>query len=259
MNLHPERIHERLRRLAEVDVRRRVFGSMAHNYDLNPKLDEAAVAEFERQHGIRLPKDYRFFLTHIGNGGAGPAYGVFALGHDEDGPWTEHSSVGELNQEFPHTDSWNLDASFWDLEPELPPGIPEDETQRRIEEWDQRMCEHYWTASITNGAIPLADLGCGLSQRLVLTGPQRGFVWNDLRADHAGLTPAVDDNGRPLTFTAWYLAWLDRAEQTDFKRDVPRHPVQSERMSRRQELLVLALLVAAGTLLGLAVYRYCCQ
>jgi len=38
------------------------------------------VAIFELDLSIELPNEYRSFITKAGNGGAGPAYGVFPLG-----------------------------------------------------------------------------------------------------------------------------------------------------------------------------------
>lgn len=61
------------------DVRNEVFGASSHKYRLKSPASETAVQEFERNHGIRLPEEYRNFLMLVGNGGAGPYYGIYGL------------------------------------------------------------------------------------------------------------------------------------------------------------------------------------
>jgi len=77
--LDPTYIRDSLRRLARAMPN--VFGAGEHEFKLNPPRSEAEVTAFEAKHGIRLPGDYRQFIAEIGNGGAGPYYGVSQLGH----------------------------------------------------------------------------------------------------------------------------------------------------------------------------------
>lgn len=65
-------------------IRPAVFGSDQHQWALNEPLSEKAIADFERGLSIRLPNEYRSFITGVGNGGAGPFYGVFPLGMVDD-------------------------------------------------------------------------------------------------------------------------------------------------------------------------------
>jgi hypothetical protein len=69
-----------LRRLRAADTSFRVFGSKQHRYWLGPTLSESELAAFESANRIRLPDDYRRFLAVVGNGGAGPFYGLEPLG-----------------------------------------------------------------------------------------------------------------------------------------------------------------------------------
>lgn len=213
MSLDPQDIHDRLRRLAARDRSRVVFGAMSHKYALNPPLDAAVLDAFDREHEIVLPHDYRHFLTHIGDGGAGPWYGVNPFGHDDDGRWEDTLLVGDVGQPFRFSAPWNLSEEFWESDPRGAEGISLEDEDRLVEEWDRRENDAYWNPALMNGAIPISHLGCALRQWLVVHGPQRGFIWNDFRADQRGLSPVSGADGSPLTFTAWYLAWLAEAEQ----------------------------------------------
>ena len=198
--------------LKQTDRQLRNFGAGAHQYELHRPLAESAIATFEATHGITFPDDYRYFITQIGNGGAGPYYGLFPFGR-EDGlrdycTWEEGHMVGDLSADFPHQDKWNLPDSFWEKMPDPGPDVSEEEEDRMMEEWDKQLAEHYWNPKIMNGAIPICHLGCALRQWLVITGPQKGFVWADDRVDHAGICPLRDDNGRQMTFADWYMSWL---------------------------------------------------
>jgi hypothetical protein len=186
----------------------RVFGVDIHGFRLNPPLTEVDVAAFEREHSLRLPHDYRQFLTDIGNGGAGPFYGISPLGEMDDNfglqNWQENDGVvGVLSEPFPLQDEWN------DLS-----GRPNDnfavsneaEYDRQVEAFGKT----YWCSSLVNGAIPICHEGCALRVWLVVTGAQPGYLWEDRRTEYAGLKPIRLANGSLATFARWYGEWLDR-------------------------------------------------
>ncbi len=68
-----------LDRLKAADSIFRVSGSEGHRYRLGPVLSVAEVEDFEGKYGIRIPDDFRQFLLKVGNGGAGPSWGLLPL------------------------------------------------------------------------------------------------------------------------------------------------------------------------------------
>src|SRR5262245_59586756 len=91
-----------LHRLRAADTGLRVFGSEQHRYRLGPVLSEAELVAFERDNAIRLPEDYRRFLSAVGNGGAGPFYGLEPLstfGHDLSRPFPFVAATDTLTDE----------------------------------------------------------------------------------------------------------------------------------------------------------------
>lgn len=152
-------------------------------------------------------------MSTIGNGGAGPHYGVFPLGMHDDGrgltSWDKGGLIGKLGKPFPHSHSWNLPNEFWALEPDPGEGIPIEEEDKLWEAWDGLLEKNYWAPEIMQGAIPICHEGCAKRNWLVVTGPAAGTVWRDARVEHEGISPIAGADGRHLSFTEWYLTWLD--------------------------------------------------
>lgn len=128
------------------------FGARAHRYHLNPPISEKELASFEAEHRITLPDDYRSFLLEVGNGGAGPYYGLLPLG--------ESLRSGDLSRPFPLTEACSPENDNDDLpDPYL------------------------------DGHLLLGTHGCGYWSFLVVTGPTAGTVWDDFLAGDGGLRP----------------------------------------------------------------------
>jgi hypothetical protein len=165
---------DRLRRL---DTRRVVFGSSSHAYRFNPPLTPRQVEWFESAHEVSLPTPYRRFITELGNGGAGPFYGVLPLG----------PKAPELLQPFPFTQA---------------SALPDDD-------------DRAWEEPIP-GAVTIAEYGCGIYFLLVVRGGPTGQVWVDARYE-TGISPAGGEQSTPLTFDTWWLSvmegHLDRFER----------------------------------------------
>ena len=174
-----ENLAKKLRRLVTLDKRLRVFGADSHQYRMNPCLTERDVVDLENTYRVQLPGDYRNFLTHIANGGAGPYYGLLSL---------KQSLSEERKQRTPEFLSapFPLTEAFNPFNAEL-----EDEAQ-----YDDKFI---------TGSLCLSHQGCGYYDRLVVTGPQRGLVWTDGRVSDQGLVPLQID------FCTWYDDWLNES------------------------------------------------
>lgn len=179
----------------------RVFGAVLHHFNLNPVLTDDEVAKFEDRYHFRLPNEYRRFLTEVGNGGAGPFYGLFPLGMVDEGighiPWERADwLVGDPAATFPHVDQWNS---------EFDPSVE----GASDEEWAIAEAAN-WSPTLVGGAIPICHRGCSLRYWIVVTGPLAGDIWYDARVDWGGLSPVLVD-GRRVSFLSWYRRWLEEA------------------------------------------------
>ena len=206
MGLDPKILRERLGELKSLDSELKIFGANGHRYRLNPPLTASKVAAVEKKYAMRLPEDYRRFILEVANGGAGPYYGVFKLGQQDDvygyRSWEGGFLLGDPSKPFAHRKAWNLSEELWAQEPDVE-GMSEDEEEKALEKWDARLEKEYWNPKIMDGAIPICHIGCALRQWLIVTGPEAGRVWQDDRADNAGLRPL------DRTFAEWYMGWLD--------------------------------------------------
>ena len=180
-----DQIRATLAAIAAADPECTAFGASRHGHRLGPPLAETDVTAFEQQHQITLPASYRGFVLRVGDGGAGPYYGLYRL--DRSGTlsleWDERPVPRQLATPFPHTTLWNPNAAG-------------------SESW--MTDDEYFDAKWSTGSLIIAEFGCGAFFRLVVSGAARGQVWFDDRAADGGLTPGPD-------FRDWYLSWLESA------------------------------------------------
>ncbi|MER7832295.1 SMI1/KNR4 family protein [Streptomyces sp. NPDC095602] len=207
-------VRERVLALAESPGVEKVFGFPYGGTPLEDPLTEEELADLELYCGVRLPDEYRDFLLHVGAGGAGPTYGVFPVRRDADGAWQWHGDGGDMTlpkrlaEPFrQHVNPEELDALLADQ--------PDEEAYEDIDDydtandaWEERLFATLWSDDHTVGAICLCHLGCAQRQWLVVSGPERGRMWDDARCDYVDLEPLG------VTFAQWYLNWLAEAEKT---------------------------------------------
>ncbi|AFZ03292.1 SMI1/KNR4 family protein [Calothrix sp. PCC 6303] len=209
INRNVKKLNNKLIHLKELDKRCEFFGSESHKYKLKPCLSKLAIQQFEDQYQVKLPDDYRDFLLEVGNGGAGPGYGL--LGIEINSFDSENPELKYLSQPFILTHEWN------DL----------DLMQASHEEGNPV----YFYPNFIQGTILVAEYGCGVEARLVITGSERGNIWIDDRTNEAGIYPlsphcaaffhddpdieadlyeSIEEVKTALSFYDWYNDWLNR-------------------------------------------------
>ena len=186
-------VQAKLKKMRHADWCHRKFGSKIHKYKLNPAISEKDVAEFESRHSIRLPDEYRWFITSIGNGGAGPDYGLEPLTHGIYSDLHYGESEGYIDPSMPFVlkEPWNMELNH-----ECSP-----KERRKFE-------EEYFSDKWVNGVLRICDRGCGMSINLVVNGPEYGNLWVDDRTSDYGIYPL--NKNKKTTFWSWYSEWLNR-------------------------------------------------
>ena len=189
----------RLEALRISDPERSVFGAQSHHYRLNSPLQESTVEAFEERFEVALPQGYRRFLTTLGNGGAGPYYGLQPLENGVliDLDYPRDDQLLDLTKPFPFSAPWNMKYEG-DVYDEVT------HTAFENEYFDPRWCD---------GVLRVSNYGCGVSLNLVVNGPEYGHIWVDSRGGDGGIFPDsfFGQSGR-VTFLEWYQLWLDQCE-----------------------------------------------
>ena len=148
---------------------------------VNPVISEDEITKFEVFHKIELPKEYRDFISKIGNGGQGPPYyGLAQLGQispDMDKyqkvSYAEYKNIG---RPFPFTKYW-----VWE---------------------DGDVSDEGSQDDLDMGCLYLGNDGCGMYWFLVITGRDRGIPWQICGEGAQPVCPKRD-------FLQWYEDWLD--------------------------------------------------
>ncbi|KQO18789.1 SMI1/KNR4 family protein [Paenibacillus sp. Leaf72] len=180
-----ERIKRKLKDAAKVDANHQLFGANSHQYRLHEPLGLEELREFEQKHGIVLPAEYAAFLTNIGNGGAGPYYGIHPLGEKQSielGRMDKPSSIRpELTKE-----QWKADY----------PAL-HDDSNISDEQYEEEQAKAF------QGLLNIGEQGCTYETMLMITGEHRGkVVYIDL--DYQKPVVTFEAN-----FLDWYERWLD--------------------------------------------------
>ena len=192
-------LKSKLSALKRIDTGFKIFGTDSHRYELNPTAHEYDLVAFESRFRISLPQGYRQFLLELGNGGAGPYYGLEPIenGLLADLDYRDDKDLIDPSMPFIFEAPWNLERTE--------DAAPSDE---EYAEFDQEYFDNKWAS----GLIRICNYGCGVSLNLVVNGPEYGNIWVDDRCNDGGIypDPYFDQQGR-TEFLEWYELWLDRS------------------------------------------------
>lgn len=202
-----------LNKIKKLDPTFSNFGAKSHKYSFNPVLEYSTIEKAEERYKCNFPDDYKEFITKIGNGGAGPGYGLFPFGFEDDNfdfcTWEEGFLTDDLSLPFIHKTAWNIPVEIVNKKPKEEDFDTEEEFEEKDEEYYNSLDKIKYESNLMNGAIPICHYGCCIRAWLVITGKMKGTVWIDNRTDGKGICPSLSNNGKYETFTEWYLNWLD--------------------------------------------------
>lgn len=205
MNNQLDNIKDKLILLRQLDTNLEVFGSEEHGYILNPTVPTDTIKQFEAKHNITLPSEYAAFLTTLGNGGAGPFYGLEPLENAifDDLDFQHEDGLLNPSKPFLHTEAWNI---------EFEPTVSEEKNEKEFDRQYEEFTNLYFDCEQTNGVIAICNYGCGIILNLVVNGEEYGNVWTDDRGNNGGIYPTIQLGEKvKINFLDWYELWLDNS------------------------------------------------
>ncbi len=190
-----EKYRARIAALATLDPTHQIFGAMNHHWSFQPTLSELEVQRFEGLIGADLPADYRAYLTQLGNGGAGPYYGIGPLAE-----W-EVEGLASVTVTATMTTKDGETKSFTSGTGARPPLSRSSKTSEKF------VLTSPWKvgdaipegANPFDGCVHLAQIGCGYEAFLVVKGEAAGTVWEDYTAGDGAIAKVADSFGAWLT------------------------------------------------------------
>ncbi len=203
---------EKLEKKRELDPDCIEFGVERHCYKLQPPIKESRLAALEKKYELVLPEDYRNFILTVGNGGAGPSYGLYSI---------EAALTGKADNTYNYPGfevGDDIKKAF----------VRPDE----VDEDDEEYPDDY-------GMLILCQHGCANDDYLIVNGPESGFVWELIEwvGHHIPLLKNMPDltyikdlppedrpdaekqwvstllsakNKEKMTFSDWYVDWLEK-------------------------------------------------
>lgn len=199
-----EEIIKILNEAQKIDSQFELFGTSKHQYKLNSPISASFVRDVEERYGFTLPEDYFYFITEVGDGGAGPEYGI--------SPFTNFLEKGSSTRAEKFYEAYRCSLA----NPFVPRRMGADEvedfaitTKKAYEQNPERYFVYEKDENAlcdTDGFFVLGTYGCQWDFGLIITGEKRGCVF---RTDNEGAY-----SFEAQSFNDFYQNWLDRISDT---------------------------------------------
>lgn len=176
---------------------------------MNAPISKHQILSFEERYKVSLPRDYKEFISNIGNGGIGPDYGLLPLQDSIVDTKIKNSPQIDISTPFAFTNSWN---ESWIM------GLDWENGERPTD----KQLNDYMDVRHISGCLQIGHIGHGCTYLLVINGEDYGTIWTDERADYGGLNPVLSECGQKMMFEKWYMDWLDNELQqcSKFSEDI---------------------------------------
>lgn len=200
-----EEVIKILRQAQCIDAKFEIFGASTHRYRLNPPIRASFVRRAEEKYGFVLPEDYFRFITEVGDGGAGPDYGIK--------PFVNMLMEGKSprSEKFREAYLYSLAKLF--VPRQMMPDEVEDYAIATIEAYERNPDRYFVYEKTdendlcgTDGFYILGTHGCQWDFGLVLSGEKRGQVFD---TDNEGAYGFISGS-----FDEFYQNWLDYISDT---------------------------------------------
>lgn len=179
---HARHLKSLIKKSDKLDSERKIFGASKHQYSLNPVISINKIREYEKKYNFKLPEEYVFFLTKVGNGGAGPHYGIYSLEEmaRQTSCWGNPGEKAWIDENLT-LEQWNEKMNFLD-------DCNDDDL------YENEM------SNLFNGFIIIGTQGCTYDTLLLCNGSEKGkIVYIDWNLEEGYMPHLIK-----LNFLHWY-------------------------------------------------------
>ncbi len=212
------------------------FACWSHAHLFNPVLPLEELEAWEELAEVTLPEDYRAYLTQLGNGGAGPAYGLYPLSlprdkfvqllrrpciYSEDREEKFQDVVRRFVHWYSMDDDWALYLEYFPDAPRL----GEEKWQKPLyQQWSGKLGSALDEAVVNPllhyGQYMITNEGCAGDIYIILNGSHRGYVHcatTDCDPEFAYPEPRTfatyKEDRLDETFADYFMEYVNRTEE----------------------------------------------